>query len=220
MFLDQYGVKHITEEILHKISLLERTDFIFFISSSFARRFIENPEFKKYLKLTRQDFNENKPFHCHRVIFNYYKSLLRPEDNLFLAPFSIKKNQNIYGLIFGTHHTLGMEKFLNIGWKINTQTGDANFDIDEEKINPVEPTLFDQFNIPNKIKLFELELRSRFESRKFKSNMDVYKYSLESGFLPRHANKVINEMKNEGKIPKEFETGTQNIHNLELSYLI
>lgn len=219
MFLDQYGVKHITEEILHKVSMLERTDFIFFISSSFALRFIENAKFNKYLKLTRQDFSENRPYHCHRVIFNYYKSLLHPEDNLYLAPFSIKKNQNIYGLIFGTHHTLGMEKFLNIGWRINTQTGDANFDIDDEKINTYEPTLFMQFNIPTKLQLFERELRTRLESKEFKSNKEIYEYSLESGFLPKHANKVICEMKSEGKIPKELKTVTQNIHKLKLSYI-
>jgi three-Cys-motif partner protein len=215
MFLDQYGIKYITEEIFHKLTTLERTDFIFFISSSFARRFIENAEFKRYLNLTRQDFSINRPYHCHRVIFNYYKSLIRPENNLYLAPFSIKKSQNIYGLIFGTHHSLGMEKFLNIGWRINKQTGDANFDIDEEKINPNEPKLFTEFDVPTKIQLFERELKIKLESKEIVTNKEVYGYSFESGFLPKHANKVIQEMKGEGKIPKGFKTASQNIHKLE-----
>lgn len=219
MFLDQYGVKHITEEVLNQLAVLKRTDFIFFISSSFARRFIDNPEFHKYLKLTRQDFDTNKPYHCHRVIFNYYKSLLKPKTELALAPFSIKKNQNLYGLIFGTHHTLGMEKFLNICWKINPQTGDANFDIDHERINPDQPSLFEEYNIPTKLQLFEQDLKTKIVGKELKSNLEIYVYSLESGFLPMHANKVINELKSAGKIPKDFHVRAQNIHDIIVSYL-
>lgn len=219
MFFDQYGVKHITEEIFNKIIALQRTDFIFFISSSFARRFIGNPEFQKYLKLTNQDFNKDKPHHCHRVMFNYYKSLLPPDKKFYLAPFSIKKNQNIYGLIFGTNHSLGIEKFLNVGWKINEQTGDANYDIDDEKINPNEPKLFTQLDIPTKIQLFERELRTKIELKELLTNHDIYEFAFESGVLPKHANKVIQELKGEGKIHRDFRTASQNIHNLRLSLI-
>jgi three-Cys-motif partner protein len=217
MFLDQYGVKHVTEDIFHKLIKLERTDFIFFISSSFARRFIMNNEFQKYLKLTNQDFNEEKTHHCHRVIFKYYKSLIPPDQKFYLAPFSIKKNQNIYGLIFGTHHSLGIEKFLNVGWKINVQTGDANYDIDDEKINPTQPKLFKEFDIPNKIQLFERELKTKIEAKEIITNQEIYEFSFESGVLPKHANKVIQDLKSEGKIQKDFKIATQNIHNLDLS---
>ncbi len=56
MFLDQYGIKHVTREIFSQIVSLERTDFLFFISSAFIARFIELPEFSAYIKLTRADF--------------------------------------------------------------------------------------------------------------------------------------------------------------------
>lgn len=217
MFLDQYGVKQITEDIFHKLIKLERTDFIFFISSSFVRRFITNPEFQKYLKLTNQDFDEDKPHHCHRVIFNYYKSLIPHDQKFYLAPFSIKKNQNIYGLIFGTHHSLGIEKFLNVGWKINPQTGDANYDIDDEKINPREPTLFAEFDTPTKIQFFERELKAKIESDKIVTNHDIYEYSFESGMLPKHANKVIQELMKENKIQMDILTAAHNIHKLGIS---
>jgi three-Cys-motif partner protein len=217
MFLDQYGVKQITEDIFHKLIKLERTDFIFFISSSFVRRFITNPEFQKYLKLTNQDFDENKPHHCHRVMFNYYKSLIPQDQKFYLAPFSIKKNQNIYGLIFGTHHSLGIEKFLNVGWKINAQTGDANYDIDDEKIDPSEPTLFAEFDTPTKIQFFERELKAKIESNEIVTNHDIYEYSFESGMLPKHANKVIQELIKENKIQKDIITAAHNIHKLGIS---
>jgi three-Cys-motif partner protein len=104
MFLDQYGIKHITKEIFTKIVSLSRTDFLFFISSSFIARFIELPEFAAYIKLTRAAFEESDPLHCHRVICDYYRSLVPAGVEYYIAPFSIKKGKNVYGLIFGSHN--------------------------------------------------------------------------------------------------------------------
>lgn len=219
MFLDQYGIKEITTDVFSKLISLERTDFIFFISSSFARRFIELPEFNQYIKLTRQDFNENKPYHCHKVIFNYYKSLIPNNKDYYLAPFSIKKDKNIYGLIFGSNHTLGIEKFLSICWKINKQTGDANYDIDNENIDSSSPKLFPDFNKPSKLQVFENELKNKILSNDLRSNKEVYAYTFEMGCLPLHANKVIDELKKKQSIPMDFKTTSQNVHKLEASYL-
>ncbi len=217
MFLDQYGIKHITSEIINKLVFLERTDFIFFITSSFARRFIKIPEFQKYLKLTRKEFDQNKPYHCHRVIYDYYKSLLPEGKNYYLAPFSIKKGANIYGLIFGSHHTLGIEKFLNICWRINPQTGDANFDIDREGINPDSPSFFEELNIPNKIQDFKRQLRINIQNCKITTNIEMYNYTFEMGGLPKHANEVIKEMQKEKIISNDAKLSNQNIHKLPIT---
>jgi three-Cys-motif partner protein len=135
MFLDQYGIKSITKEVFQKLTSLKRTDFLFFISSSYASRFVETESFQKYIKLSREDFDASHKYHCHRKIFDYYKSQIPPDKEFYLSPFSIKKGPNIYGLIFGTNHLLGIEKFLNVAWKLNPKTGDSNFDIDNEHIN-------------------------------------------------------------------------------------
>lgn len=219
MFIDQFGIKYVTEDIFRKIIQLGRTDFIFFISSSYVRRFGDLPEFKKYLKLSKQDFCENKPHHCHRVIFKYYKSLIPNNMKFYMSNFSIKKNQNIYGLIFGSSHPLGIEKFLKVCWKINPNTGDANYDIDDERINTTEPKLFKEFDIPTKIQLFEEELRSRILSHSITTNKEAYEFGFDLGMLPRHTNKVIQEMKNDGKINNSTPTTSQNIHRLVPSNL-
>ena len=93
MFLDQYGIKHVTKDIFSQIVHLERTDFLFFISSAFIARFIELPEFAAYIRLTRGDFAENDSLHCHRVICDYYRSLIPNEVEYYIAPFSIKKGE-------------------------------------------------------------------------------------------------------------------------------
>jgi three-Cys-motif partner protein len=213
MFLDQFGIKQINSDIFGKLISLERTDFIFFISSFHAMRFVEMPEFKKYLDISKSDFDDTKSYQCHRVIFDYYKSLVPKDNEFYLAPFSIKKGANIYGLIFGTHHKLGIEKFLKICWKINPNTGDANFDIDNEKINPREPKLFAQFEIPSKLDLFSKTLEEKILSSDLVTNSDIYTFTFDMGCLPQHANIVVNELVRNKKI-QPIKTASSNIHRL------
>lgn len=214
MFLDQFGIKQITQDIFKQLVSLKRTDFIFFISSSFASRFAEQPEFKAYLNLSRQSFDITKPHHCHRVVFNYYKQLIPKETEYYLAPFSIRKGSNIYGLIFGTNHPLGIEKFLNICWGINPNTGDANYDIDNENIKPNEPHLFPEHDIPNKLQVFKSELKESIARGDIKTNVEAYRFTFEMGCLPKHANEVFKELRVMKTISNEFRTCSSNVHNL------
>ena len=211
MFLDQYGIKEITKEIFLKLISFKRTDFIFFISSSFIRRFNELDEFRTYIAIEKEKFEESKPFHSHRVVFNYYKSLINTEYRL--APFSIQKERNIYGLIFGSNHTLGLEKFLSVAWKINPNTGDANFNIDEEKIIIGELSLFEEYNTIKKIALFEKKLKDKILNKKILKVNQAYIFTLEFGCQPKHCTKVIKDLINENKI-EEVKTLNQKIHNL------
>ncbi len=213
MFLDQFGIKQISEEVFGKLVSLDRTDFIFFISSSHVSRFSELPEFKKYLNISRSEFDVSKPYHCHRVIYEYYKGLLPKDKEFYLAPFSIKKGRNIYGLIFGSHHKLGIEKFLKVCWGINPNTGDANFDIDGERIASSEPKLFAEFNVPNKLQLFERELVNKILDSELKTNIDLYTFTFDMGCLPKHSNSVVNKLIKENKI-RALELALKNIHKL------
>ncbi len=213
MFLDQFGIKQITESIFKQIVSLKRTDMVFFISSSFASRFAEQPEFQNYLSLSRQEFDKSKPYHCHRVVFEYYKQLIPKNTEYYLAPFSIKKGSNIYGLIFGSNHTLGIEKFLNICWNINKNTGDANFDIDNERIIPNQPRLFPEYEIPNKLQVFKNKLSERIKNNALTTNVELYRFTFEMGCLPKHANEVIRKMRFNKEIG-EFRTCSNNVHKL------
>jgi len=214
MFLDQFGIKQITEDIFRELVSFKRTDFIFFISSSFASRFAEQPEFKTYLKLSRQSFDTSKPYHCHRVVFNYYKQLIPNNVEYYLAPFSIKKGKNIYGLIFGTNHMLGIEKFLNICWGINKNTGDANYDIDNENIKANEPSLFPEMDKPNKLQVFKNEVKEKITSGHLKTNTEVYRFTFDMGCLPKHANEELRELKKLKIISNNLKTCSSNVHNL------
>ncbi len=212
LFIDQSGVKLITNEVFNKIISLKQTDFLFFISSSFIKRFGDSEEFTKYLKLNKTDIENISYYHIHKAVLEYYRSLIPITKEYYLAPFSIKKGSNIYGLIFGTNHTLGMEKFLSVCWRIDKQRGEANFDIDKENIIPERPTLFDDYNIPNKRQLFEKELKENILNKKLQSDIDIYLFTLNSGFLFKDTNKVLSDLKN--KIQFDFKLITSNIHKI------
>jgi three-Cys-motif partner protein len=217
LFLDQNGIKFVTDDVFRKITSLARCDFIFFISSSYLWRFADVPEFQRYLKISGEVFDGQDFFHCHRVVFNYYKKLLTDCGGYFLAPFSIKKGGNIYGLIFGSRNMLGIEKFLKIGWGLNGQTGDANFDIDDEKINPRMPSLFEEMNRSTKLKEFENALVIDIKSGRLKTNKDVYLFAFDRGCLPKHANEVLRKMIKDGDLEKDIHMSANNVHNLPKS---
>lgn len=197
VFLDQNGVKQITPDIFKSIISASRTDFLFFISSSYLWRFNENDDFKRYLNISSEELLKRPYAEIHRTVFDYYKSLIPAGREYYMAPFSIKKGANIYGLIFGTGHVKGIDKFLSRAWVNDPIRGDANFDIDGDKIEPARPSLFEEHNIPKKLQVFDCELRKRIQSRQLKTNIDIYLFSLEFGCLPKHARATVKQMQSE-----------------------
>jgi three-Cys-motif partner protein len=214
LFLDQNGIKQITEEVFKRIIELKQTDFLFFISSSFIKRFGDSESFQKYLRITSQDLAEKSYYHIHRIVLEYYRSLIPDGKKYYLAPFSIKKPAGVYGLIFGSNHIYGLEKFLSVCWKHDKLTGEANFDIDNERIDIRNPSLFMEFNVPKKIQLFEERLKSKILAGDLSTDLAVYLYSLEEGFLPKHANNVLDNLKVNGKIDFAFKVITSKVHKI------
>ena len=216
LFLDQNGIKQITEEVFGKLIELRQTDFIFFISSSYIKRFAEVEEFNKYLKITKQELEGKSYYHIHRVVLDYYRSKIPNGKKYFLAPFSIKKPSGIYGLIFGTNHTFGLEKFLHVCWKHDKLTGEANFDIDNEKIDLQNLGMFSEYNIPSKKQVFDNSLRDKILKKELGTDVEVYLYTLNEGFLLKDSNAILKELKKDGKINFDFKTSNSDIHKIKL----
>jgi len=203
LFLDQNGIKHITEDIFKTIVGIQTTDFLFFISSSTLNRFNENPDIKKYLCIPEELISTSAYCHIHRCVLEYYRSLIPIDREYYLCPFSIKKGANIYGLIFGTRHLLGIDKFVNQCWKIDPHTGDSNFDIDKDDIDEDQMQLFPDIDRPKKVQGFEKELKNEILKNALKTNIDIYKYTLFNGFKAEHARKVVSQLVKDGLLPKQ-----------------
>ena len=155
LFLDQNGLDQITKPIFQSIVAMPKTDFIFFIASAMVNRFKDNHDIRKYVPITDDDFKTMNNTNVHRLLVNTYRRWIPNGIQYFLGSFSIRKGANVYGLVFGSRHPRGIDKFLQVAWK---HGGDANFDIDGDGIDPKQPSLFKEDDIPTKIKVFEKEL--------------------------------------------------------------
>ena len=143
-------------------------------------------------------------FHVHRAALGYYHSLLPSEGRYFLAPFSIKKGSNIYGLIFGSAHLLGIDKFLQVAWQSDAISGEADFDINRENIRPGEMLLALDEMRPSKIAAFERELEHLLRAGRLRNEFDVMQVCFEHGVKRQHAEPVMARLKREGVIDLDF----------------
>lgn len=199
IFLDQSGVKHITEEVFLSLVSFQRTDFMFFISSSSFKRFANDLSFQKYFPdIDIQAIYKTKQTEMHRLILKYYRSKIPLRSKLKLYPFTIKKGRNVYGLIFGSNHPLGVEKFLRIAWETNELNGEANFDIDSD-YQTKQMILFGKRRL-SKIEKFQYDLEELILSKDKISNVEIYFFTLECGHITPHSLKVVKELKANGKI--------------------
>lgn len=197
VLLDQYGIKQVTEEVFSKLVNSPKTDFIFFISSSTITRFKELPSIKQYFDTNKLDFDDVQPKECHRLIKEYFENLIPNGKDYYLHSFTIKKGSNYYGLIFGTSHSLGMEKFLKVCWAEDPLSGDSNCNIDNDY---EEGTLFYDESKTQKKVTVKQELKDKILSGNIKDNISGLKYALHRGCQPSIFVEAIEELKEQGKV--------------------
>lgn len=202
ILLDQYGFSQIDEQIFKQLISYPKTDFIFFISSSFISRFREHPNTTKYIDTSKIKFDEIRPNEIHRAVANYFRDLISVEKEYYLHHYSIRKEEkkgNYYGLIFGTSHTLGMEKFLKVCWKYDSFSGEANYNIDN---NFKEGTLF--YHPENNVKKETVsnEIKQLVLSRKISDNITGMKFSMSKGCEPKLFTDIVKELEKTKRIER------------------
>jgi hypothetical protein len=213
ILLDQYGFSQVDEDVFLKLVEAPKTDFIFFISSSFIRRFKEHPAVQKYFDTERIPCDETKPRDCHRQIADYYQGLFKGK-NYYLHNFTIKNGANYWGLIFGTNHSLGMEKFLKVCWNKDRLSGEANFNINDDFPSG---SLFYTEEGTNKKEKAREKIRSKIISEEIKDNIIGLQFTLKLRCLPEVFVDVIKELEKTKLIlctPKSNRQAT-NIHKAD-----
>lgn len=213
ILLDQYGFSQITDDTFLKLVASPTTDFIFFISSSFVKRFKEHPNITKYLDTNKMNFEESKPKECHRIIANYFRDLINKEKEYYIHHFTIQKGSNYYGLIFGTNHSLGMEKFVKVCWSEDKLSGESNCNIDNDF---EKNTLFYNPAESSKKTLIRNELAKLLLEGHFANNLDGLKWTLSKGCEPKLFVETISALINEGKVKIEgkFNKQASKIHQI------
>jgi three-Cys-motif partner protein len=198
LIIDQYGVDEVSDAVFKKLISFPITDFIFFLSSSTLHRFRDHPAIKQKIDRPEDSYD------VHRAAINYYRELVPTDVTIYLAPFSIKKRSNIYGLIFGSQHPLGIHKFLQVAWANDEIAGEANFDIERENIGPGEGLFNFEIMRPNKVRGFEKDLEDTLRSGAMKTEADVIRFCIEAGMTCQHCSTVLKRLKTEKIIDLNF----------------
>ena len=199
VFVDQTGLKHVTRNVFTALVEAKTTDFIFFTASSFKHRFgdLLAPEIKlpgnvSYLEV-------------HRLLADAYRQWA-PKD-VFIGHFSIKKDSNIYGLIFGSHHWRGMQKFLEIAWKLDAVCGEADYEMEEGAVQGLMDFEHGTTGFKKrKVELFQEALLRDIVSGALRTDSAVFLHCLVNGFLPRSAKEVYAKLRDTGSLKNERNT--------------
>ena len=198
LLIDQFGVDQVTQDVFRILVQAPTTDFLFFISSSTLHRFRNHPAIKQKIR------RPSDSYHVHREVLEHYRSLLPESHDYYLGSFSIRKGTNIYGLIFGSAHPLGMDKFLQVAWTKDALNGEADFDIHRDNVNPEQPKFqTDEFK-PKKRWLFREELFAGVRSGSIGNEADVIQLCFKHGVLRRHAAEILNDLSDRGIIDLGF----------------
>jgi len=200
IFLDQFGVKFVNKEFFQELITIPFTDTLFFVSSATYKRFSKDENISEIIGIDPKVVAKTPASHIHKLVTDVYDSFIADDVSYGIAPFSIKKGANIYGLIFGSGHPLGMEKFLEVCWAKDNDTGEANFDIEGDALKKSAPSLFEEFNPPTKIELFQSELEEKILTKEVTSDFEIYFFMINKGFLGQHVRPVIQKLKTEEKI--------------------
>lgn len=212
VYLDQNGIKFISQEYLSELEKLNTTDFLYFVSSSYFKRLGGTDEFKKVLEFDMAELEREAYRNIHRLVLRKLKSQLPQNTQLKLFPFSIKKHANIYGIIFGSKNYAAVDKFLDIAWKRNSLNGEANFDIDEDSTK-IQLDIFEGKKM-TKIEKFQQEFEMNVIQGNIPDNKSALIYTYSCGHIPKHAVEIIRKLKKEGKIDYIGTTPALNYENV------
>jgi len=176
VFIDQSGVKHITRDVFNVLTKAATTDFIFFTASSFKWRFGD-------LLAPEIEFPENVLYtDVHRALADKYREWA--PKGMFIGHFSIKKKSNIYSLVFGSHHWRGMQKFLQVVWKLDPACGEADYEMEADTAQG--EMYFDEGRTgfkKRKVEVFQQQLSELITSGVLTTDKAVFLHCLTNGFL-------------------------------------
>lgn len=213
VLLDQFGFSQVDENIFKELTKAPKTDFIFFIASSFIDRFKEHEYVKKYFDTPKIKFENTRPIERHELIANYFEQLV-DEEEYYIHHFTIKKGSNYYGLIFGTAHTYGMEKFLKVSWRKDEFSGESN---DNKHLDYEPNTLFYNPSESNKLQKIRNEIVEKVLNGEIKDNIAGLKFALRNRCLPELFTKTIKVMEKDGLIVRKGKVNNKssNIHKID-----
>ncbi len=193
-----FAVKRFLDQTL----TLKYNDFLIFMPTSHIKRFYERPDFRENLDLPPLSFDNFETYQVHQAVVEQLAGYYQEKDEEFsLIPFTIQKNSNYYGIIFGAKHLRAFDKFLDIAWQLDPEEGNANYSIsiERQRSKPIQGDLFTP-PMPSKKEAFEVLLTKKVMQRKIRNNFQAFEFCIRQGHPPSHAREVLVKLKKTNKI--------------------
>ncbi|GMO61392.1 MAG: hypothetical protein Ta2A_07470 [Treponemataceae bacterium] len=204
IFIDPYGYKNIRHDILYKLMENGKTEIILFLPISHMHRFTQvamkdeyTAQYSPLRNFINGFFSEDHPMQTDQLpVMDYIQHItkaLKYNDKFFATSYCIERDKtNYFALFFMTSHKYGFEKILEVKWELDDNAG-RGF------TQPESPGLFDEI----------LDEQSKNESFKRlenillnyltnpKTNQQIYNFTLENEFLPKHTNAIFERWQSE-----------------------
>jgi three-Cys-motif partner protein len=204
IFIDPYGYKDIRISDIKLLLQSKKSEVLLFLPTQFMFRFESKgtpeslkefiselvPESEWPTSATGIDFIENLKCKFREQLGN----------DFFVDSFIITRDKNqFFCLFFFTSHIYGFDRMLDAKWEIDEEEGRG-------WKYPVTSNLFSDVEKSPNTYLLEIGFAS-FLKDVFRTNGEIYEFILHSGFLPSHANNILDKLQNEGKLEIKTKTG-------------
>lgn len=199
IFLDPYGYKDICSDDIRKLLAGNKSEIIWFIPISFMYRFAkyapdsDDPSFYPLRNILSDFFPSGLPHYRNQIEFiNELLTRFRGSfAGYWIDTFTIERDSNSwFCLFFFTSHIRGFEKMLEAKWAIDEREGRGYRS--DQKVGELF-SLNETWKFP--------EIITRFlKAPACRTNKEIYEFTLQNGFLPKHANSVLKELDRTGRL--------------------
>ncbi|MEX1013531.1 MAG: three-Cys-motif partner protein TcmP [Candidatus Paceibacterota bacterium] len=200
IFIDPWGYSQVKFAEIQSLMRSKKVELILFLPIYFMYRFANKslsdedfPSGAKLEILLKEIFQDKNPDLSDQEAFiSSIKEAFRKQSiSEYVDTFVIERAKGqLFSLFFFTNHPKGAEKMLDAKWKLDDSRG-KGFRLE---MNADQKSLFTGISGSNYKRL----LNDFIKRNKSVSNMDIYEFGLRKGFLPKHSNQVLNQLKKEG----------------------
>jgi hypothetical protein len=201
IFIDPYGYKNIKKETLYHLMENSKTEIILFLPISHMHRFtqiaMQDEETSQYAPLrtfVNSFFPENHKMMTEKVnvmeYIQFISEALKYQRKFYTTSYYIERDAtNHFALFFMTSHIFGFEKILDVKWTLDDEAG-RGFKIPQQQKGLFDGEFAEETKNKNVQKLESILLQFLTEP---KTNRQVYEFTLENEFLPKHTTEVFDK---------------------------
>jgi len=201
VFIDPHGYKEVYKKDICEMMSSGNTEIILFLPISQMYRFLkaaiedeENNSYKPLNRFISEFFSEDHPLRELKInnqieYINYIKDVFICKNTDYSASYYMNRaKSDYYALFFMTGHIYGLDKIVETKWKLDNNCGEGF-----KKDNHLFVEEFNEDKKQDCLRTFKKDLESFL--RDYKTNREIYEYTLKKGFLPKHAKTVLKELK-------------------------